>query len=240
MRYTTYLRYTTFYGLLWLMGLGGPQFQAVDAHAASHADKDYVLGSARVVDGDTLEIAGVRIRLEGIDAPERGQRCSRAWWPGKWQCGRAATRALKSLTRGQDVRCESRGQDKYGRMIGVCFVQGRDINSAMVRFGHAWAFTKYSNSYVEEEDIARQRKRGIWRAKTQTAWDFRAKRWAASEQVAPEGCAIKGNISARGRVYHMPWSPWYARVRINTAKGERWFCSEAEAQSAGWRSVSPI
>ena len=123
-------------------------------------------------------------------------------------------------------------------MIGVCFAEDNDLNAAMVRAGHAWAFTKYSTSYVAEEQIARTRKRGIWRAKTQTAWAFRAKKWKSSEQVAPKDCPIKGNISGRGRVYHMPWSPWYARVRINTGKGERWFCSEAEAQSAGWRPVA--
>ncbi len=199
-----------------------------------------ITGHARVVDGDTLDILGVRVRLEGIDAPERGQRCKRRWLPLTWRCGRTATRALKTLINNQPVRCLSRGTDKYGRMIGVCFAAKQDLNAAMVRSGHAWAFTKYSTSYVAEEKIARAHKRGIWRAKTETAWAFRAKKWQASEQVAPRDCPIKGNISARGRVYHMPWSPWYARVRINKRKGERWFCSEAEARSAGWRPIAAI
>jgi hypothetical protein len=65
---------------------------------------------------------------------------------------------------------------------------------------------------------------------------FRAAgRWAAAEPSAPEGCAIKGNVTSNGRIYHMPWSPWYAKVRIEPAKGERWFCSEAEAAGAGFR-----
>jgi hypothetical protein len=58
-----------------------------------------------------------------------------------------------------------------------------------------------------------------------------------AEQQAPDGCAIKGNITENGHIYHMPWSPWYGRVKVDPAQGERWFCSEAEAKSAGWRSA---
>ena len=57
------------------------------------------------------------------------------------------------------------------------------------------------------------------------AWEFRAKRWAAAEQQAPEGCAIKGNVTEHGRIYHMPWSPWYGQIRIEADKGKRWFCT---------------
>lgn len=202
------------------------------------AEPKQVSGMAKVVDGDTLDIAGTRIRLEGIDAPEHGQWCNRAWLPLAWNCGRSATRALKKLTRGQTVQCQSRGTDSYARMIGVCFVHGQDINAEMVRRGHAWAFVKYSTNYVAEEKMARIEKRGIWRAKTETAWAYRAKKWKAAEETIPQGCPIKGNISARGRVYHMPWSPWYRRVRVDTRAGERWFCSEAEARAAGWRPVA--
>ncbi|MCH9765303.1 MAG: thermonuclease family protein [Alphaproteobacteria bacterium] len=204
-----------------------------------------VVGSARVIDGDTLDVAGVRVRLEGIDAPERGQKCRRASWTGlwksgQWRCGRAATRALERLIAKQAVRCRAQGHDKYGRVIGVCFANGKNINAQMVRAGHAWAFVKYSKSFVAEEAAARHARRGIWQAETQTAWEFRAKKWTASEQQAPNGCAIKGNISARGKIYHMPWSPWYTKVRIAPNKGERWFCSEADARQAGWRPVGAI
>ena len=58
------------------------------------------------------------------------------------------------------------------------------------------------------------------------------------EQAAPNGCAIKGNVTAHGRIYHMPWSPWYEQVKIEARKGKRWFCSEAEALAAGWRPVA--
>jgi len=191
-------------------------------------------GPARVIDGDTIEISGVHVRLEGIDAPETAQTCGNRRG-GTWRCGRDAALALEHLVGRREVTCQDRGTDKYGRMLGVCFVGGRDIDAWMVRNGLAWAFVKYSRSYVHEEAEARALHIGIWQGKAEPAWAFRAKRWSSAEEVAPRGCAIKGNVSANGHIYHMPWSPWYAKVRIDERKGERWFCSEAEARAAGWR-----
>ena len=76
------------------------------------------------------------------------------------------------------------------------------------------------------------------KARPSRAWEFRAHRWAGAEQDAPKGCAIKGNVTAHGRIYHMPWSPWYGKIRIDEAKGKRWFCTEAEALAAGWRPAA--
>jgi endonuclease YncB( thermonuclease family) len=195
-----------------------------------------VEGYARVIDGDTLDVGGERVRLEGIDAPELAQTCPSRFF-GKWACGKAAARELHRQVDGRDVSCQSRGTDKYGRTLGVCFVGARDVNAEMVRHGFAWAFRKYSTSYVGEEADARSRHAGIWQAKTQPAWEYRKSRWQGAEQKAPEGCAIKGNVSANGRIYHMPWSPWYGRVNVDASRGERWFCSEAQAVAAGWRPV---
>ena len=196
-----------------------------------------LVGAARIIDGDTIEIAGERVRLEGIDAPETAQTCGRGG-RRQWQCGRTAARVLTKLVSGQSVTCNSRGADKYGRMVGVCFVGDLDINAEMVRRGQAWAYVKYSSRYVNEEAEARAQRIGIWQGESEPAWEFRKKRWQGAEQTAPRGCAIKGNVSKRGQIYHMPWSPWYRKVRIDTAKGERWFCSEAEALAAGWRPVT--
>jgi len=116
----------------------------------------------------------------------------------------------------------------------------------MVRRGFAWAFVKYSSAYVAEEAEARTRGVGIWQAPTTTAWDHRAGRWAEARDTESgngasgtpsRDCVIKGNITSGGRIYHMPWSPWYEKVRIEAAKGERWFCNENEAVAAGWRPV---
>ncbi|MGQ0672576.1 MAG: thermonuclease family protein [Hyphomicrobium sp.] len=201
-----------------------------------------VSGRASAVDGDTLDVAGVRVRLEGIDAPENAQTCGRSgprsWLGsmlGSWPCGRKAQRALADLVGSAEVTCESRGHDKYGRMLGVCSVDGRDLNAAMVRSGMAWAFVKYSKAYVVEEAVARSAGAGIWQGEAEPAWVYREKRWASAEETAPAGCAIKGNVTGKGHIYHLPWSPWYTKVKVETGKGERWFCSESEAMAAGWR-----
>ncbi len=194
-------------------------------------------GRALVIDGDTLEIDGQRVRLEGIDAPEIAQTCGLT--NGEtWPCGRAASKALSRLVAGSDVACDSQGTDKYGRILGICFSDGRALNAVMVETGLAWAFVKYSALYVAEEQSARAGAIGIWQGPSEAPWDFRHKGWQSAEAAAPRGCAIKGNVSNNGRIYHMPWSPWYSKVTIDAARGEQWFCSESDAQSAGWRAAA--
>lgn len=193
------------------------------------------MAQARIVDGDTIEIGVITYRINGIDAPEAGQTCQTS--TGKsWRCGEASMDFLKDHIAGAVVHCESHGNDGYGRTIATCFAGSRDIGAEMVRAGFAWAFVKYSTDYVSEEADARANLRGIWQGKSEPAWEYRERRWTEGLQQAPKGCPIKGNISENGRIYHTPWSPWYTRTKINEAKGERWFCSEAEAIAAGWRA----
>jgi endonuclease YncB( thermonuclease family) len=189
----------------------------------------------QVVDGDTIDIEGVRYRLHGIDAPEAGQKCKTATG-GEWSCGKAAISEMEMLVLGRAVKCDSRGLDGYNRIIAVCKVNGHDVNEAMVRSGMAWAFQKYSDDYVAIERQARQTGLGIWQAPSQTAWDYRAEKWVVAKQQAPEGCPIKGNISKSGKIYHAPWSPWYSKTKVSIDRGEKWFCDEAEATRAGWRA----
>ena len=196
-----------------------------------------VTGLADVTDGDTVVINGTRIRLEGIDAPEAGQTCGTRNG-GSWPCGASAATALRRLIEGEAVRCDPHGIDKYGRMLGVCFLGEVDVNAWMVRRGHAWAFVKYSESYANDEQQARAEKAGIWQGEAVPAWEYRAQRWAGVEEKAPNGCAIKGNVTANGKIYHMPWSPWYAQIKMDPARGRRWFCTEGEAVAAGWRPVN--
>jgi endonuclease YncB( thermonuclease family) len=202
--------------------------------AANGATPD-IFGQATIIDGDTIDIAGQRIRLEGIDAPESSQTCDRRWF-GTWSCGQAASKALGALTKGRLVSCESRGTDKYNRTLAICSVEGTELNAAQVRSGMAWAFVKYSMAYVEIEAQAKASEIGVWQGGAEAPWVYREKRWHVAEQMAPSGCAIKGNVTENGQIYHMPWSPWYDKVKVETARGERWFCSEAEAQKAGWRA----
>ncbi len=197
-----------------------------------------LIGRAEAIDGDTLLVGGIRVRLEGIDAPEAEQLCSQA--NGReWRCGADAHRVLVRLVAGAVVRCDERGLDKYKRILGVCRVGNLDINAALVRRGLAWAFVRYSRSYVAVEAEARAARVGIWSGTAQPPWDYRAERWSTAEvgSEAPKGCPIKGNVTANGRIYHLPWSPWYGRIRMDGAKGKRWFCSEDEAIAAGWRAA---
>lgn len=196
-----------------------------------------VSGRAIVIDGDTLEVAGERIRLEGIDAPELAQTCGRRWF-GTWACGTRAAAALEAKTEGRRITCDINGFDRYDRALGTCFLDGRDLNAEMVREGLAWAFVKYSSRYVAEERAARTDGAGVWQGSAEPAWVFRQQKWAAAasaSSAAPAGCVIKGNVSGHGQIYHMPWSPWYGKVKIEQAKGEHWFCTEAEAEAAGFR-----
>lgn len=194
-----------------------------------------ITGTVRIIDGDTLEIDGERIRLHGIDAPEAGQSCP-AGAGGNWDCGNAATDQLRKLARGV-ITCEGRERDAYGRFIGTCFSGTLNINSEMVRQGYAWAFVKYSQDYVGDQQYSQSAGAGIWAARepAMAPWDYRKQRWSNANTAAPEGCVIKGNISRSGRIYHVPWSPWYDKVSISPQRGERWFCTEEEAIAAGFR-----
>jgi endonuclease YncB( thermonuclease family) len=202
-----------------------------------------VSGVASVVDGDTLDVGAVTVRLHGVDAPEAGQRCERA--DGKsWACGLRAADRLASFADGRMVRCAVLDRDQYARLIGRCATPAADggvpdVGRQMVREGLAWAFTRFSDDYVEDEADARARRVGIWQGAAEAPWDYRAARWSAAAQAAPDPrCPIKGNISWGGeRIYHTPWSPWYDRTSIRETDGERWFCDEAEARGAGWRAA---
>jgi len=200
-----------------------------------HTDRpSAVSGTAHVVDGDTLVIDDVRIRLEGIDAPELGQSCGRAL-VGTWGCGVEAKAHLQRLIGPAPVTCAGRGTDVYGRLLGHCSVPGTDLNAAMVRDGYAWAFVKYSSIFVDVEADARRRRVGVWQGDADPPWTYREQRWQAEAPAAPSGCAIKGKITRNGQIYHTPWSPWYGLSKIDERRGERWFCTEAEAVAAGWR-----
>lgn len=196
---------------------------------------DLLSSRIKVIDGDTLDLGDTRIRLDGIDAPEIAQRCLTTAGES-WRCGRSARDALTKMIGSAQVHCQREGTDGYDRVIATCFAHGRNLNEAMVTQGHALAFVKYSARYSPQEAEARRTKAGIWAGFFETPWAYRSSKWTAANSDIPNGCPIKGNISARGRIYHMPWSASYSRTQIDEAKGERWFCSEAEAIAAGWRA----
>ncbi len=137
-------------------------------------------GVARVIDGDTLDLDGTRIRLFGIDAPEHNQTCSDARGK-KWDCGSFATQSLRALAKG-NLRCEPLDQDRYGRTVARCFNSQQDINAQMVAQGAAFAYRKYSKDYVTIEARAEAR-----------AWGFGPVR--PSAPIAPRPASRGGNTA---------------------------------------------
>lgn len=214
-----------------------------------------ISGHARVIDGDTISVGNISIRLEGIDAPESQQTCAGAKGD-TWQCGATTTQRLAGLIKGEKVTCEKSGEDRYKRTLAFCRLDsGTELNAWLVREGLALAFVRYSSKYLKEEKEAREAKRGLWAGTFQAPWDWRAANQnqlpISNSVVTPQGlvsqqqstqaraeCLIKGNINRRGeKIFHMPGSKWYGRTQIDERSGERWFCSQAEAEKAGWRSA---
>lgn len=123
--------------------------------------------SVHVVDGDGLEIDGLRIRLHGIDAFEYDQQC------GGSSCGAAARAALSDLVRGRDVECRPVDVDRYGRTVARCYADGQDLGAAMVRDGMALAYRRYGQDYVDEEASAQRARAGAWAGDFQNPEDWR-------------------------------------------------------------------
>ena len=112
-----------------------------------------------VTDGDTIKILTperqqVKVRLYGIDAPEKKQ-----------PYGTAAKRYLSDLIAGKTVQIEELGKDRYKRVLGIAYLDGKDVNEILVLNGYAWAFTKYSKIYESQEWQARSKGLGLWRDK---------------------------------------------------------------------------
>lgn len=131
-----------------------------------------IAGRVSVIDGDTIEIKGKRIRLFGIDAPEGRQFCTAP--SGKaWRCGKDAAFALADRIGVAVVSCDKRDTDRYGRIIAVCRDHQTDLNAWMVSEGWAVAYRLYSRDYVQQEAQARKAGLGLWSGSFQMPWDWR-------------------------------------------------------------------
>jgi endonuclease YncB( thermonuclease family) len=133
-----------------------------------------IAGYPRVVDGDTIDISGTRIRLHGIDAPEATQTCTIGGQ--RYQCGARSTMALADFIRGHMVRCIPVGLDQYRRTIARCHTEegNIDINAWLVRQGLAVAYRRYSVEYLADELRAHMAGRGLWAGSFQMPRDYRA------------------------------------------------------------------
>jgi endonuclease YncB( thermonuclease family) len=193
-----------------------------------------VVGRASVVGGNVLKVDGTTVRLAGIETPERAQLCGAT---SKWRCAEAAQSALLKAIGGRSVRCRLGGTDSAGRSLGRCSIDSVDINADLVRQGYAFAENGVSSRYGTQEKDARQAKAGMWVADIQRPAEFRAKAWEEAKRRAPDGCPIKGQVSGAERVYVVPGTPTYERLRVQVSRGDRWFCSEQDAASAGFKAA---
>lgn len=114
----------------------------------------------RVIDGDTIELTSEKVRLFGIDAPEKGQPCRRNNAP--YDCGAASKEHLEFLLTGAKVECVKKRKDKWGRYIALCYADGEDVSQMMVRHGWAIAYREYSAAYADDEEFAKSNRLGIW------------------------------------------------------------------------------
>jgi endonuclease YncB( thermonuclease family) len=209
-----------------------------------------ISGPALVIDGDSLEIGSISIRLFGVDAFEGRQSCRSNG--GNWPCGESATGKLAELVGTGQLVCTKKDTDSYGRTVARCTAGTTDLAAELARAGLALAYRQYSNDYIDEEEEARAAGRGAWAGEFDAPWDWRRQGSRDSAESSAPGrsaetpspvisvsddCPIKGNISREGeRIYHVPGSRYYDPTVIDESLGERWFCSAAEAERAGWRA----
>lgn len=197
----------------------------------------------KVIDGDTIEIeGGQRIRYIGMDTPETVD-------PRKpVQCfGREASNKNKELVEGKDIRLEKdvSETDKYGRLLRYIYLPAADSNSGdlfvneyLIKEGYAHASSyppdiKYQEQFSAAERDAQENTRGLWNACSANSLEN-----SSSFQPQQSDCKIKGNISSSGeKIYHMPGQYYYEKTVIDTSRGEKWFCTEDEAQTVGWRKA---
>ncbi len=209
----------------------------------------------RVVDGDTIDVnidgQISRIRLIGINTPEVVDPRQPVQCFGK----EASDKAKGSLTN-QNVRLEADSsqddKDKYGRLLRYVWREdGLFYNLEMIKLGYAFEYTyflpyKYQAEFKNAQNYASSNKLGLWADNTcngrliPAANEGESRVLGTNLQTATSSnsCLIKGNINAKGeKIYHLPDCPYYNQTVIEESKGEKWFCTEAEAIAAGWRKA---
>lgn len=206
-----------------------------------------IIGTASAIDGDSIDITGQQVRLHGIDTPELRQTCLRDG--ASWPCGTEARDLLASMLTSGDVRCEGELPTASGILVARCEAGGTDLGEAMVASGFATVIGAGEADYADMVARVQARKIGIWAGTFEAPEIWRAAhrepeaRTASTRRTATPGtsrkvyrdmlgCAIKGNYSRRLReyIYFLPGMKYYDGTRP-----EMIFCTEAEAQAAGFR-----
>ena len=127
----------------------------------------------KVVDGDTIVLNGEKIRFSGIDTPELKQKCIKN--DQKVFCGVLAKKLLLEKIDNKTPECIREGKDIYKRTLAECFINGESLSVFLVRSGYAFAYRKYSNKFIKDEEFAKENKLGMWSMKFEYPWDFRKK-----------------------------------------------------------------
>ena len=219
-------------GLLALLSLS-------PAAAAQQGADPVFAGVTHVIDGDTLDIGDTRVRLGGIDAPERSERCTLPSG-ADWACGRWAWHETERLLQGRELACTDLGTRSHDRVVARCTLDGRDVADLLIRRGVARVCDRFAaeqgvlETYRRAEAVAGAQQAGIFGGPLNPPAGFCRRAAPATVQAPDSNCAIKGNASANGRIYHLPGQAHYDRVTM-AHPDTRWFCSEAEARAAGWR-----
>lgn len=190
--------------------LAGALALALLSLPAASAAPGGIQGHALVIDGDTLEITGTRVRLAGIDAPELDQLCStggdvRAAGSATYRCGEEAAAALAGRIGGDPVSCEPQTATDSAVLMAVCALNGEDLGAWLVRIGWARAYPAGS-PYAPEEKRAQAALVGIWRGDFLNPWDWRREQRAATRtperrlKVAVGAANLRAEASRRGRL----------------------------------------
>jgi endonuclease YncB( thermonuclease family) len=217
-----------------------------------------------VKDGGTLQLGNMTYRLDGIDAPAFDQLCIDEH-ADSWTCGIEARDQLTKLIGGRQVRCDDLGVDPTykKRHLGVCKVEGEtnSLSQLLVRQGFALNVeASATGRFKTDEARAREDRLGLWKGCFVGPQEFRADRKDGAllgascradrdreiraalfpdDLVMPSGCSIKGKYAVRARVtgylgiYHLQACRSYPAL----TKPDRWFCSEEDAQAAGFRKA---
>ena len=197
----------------------------------------------RVIDGDTIEVElggqTVRIRYIGIDTPETVDPSSPV------ECyGLEASERNRELVAGRTVELEKdvSETDQYGRLLRYVYVEDLMVNEQLVLDGYATSFTfppdvKYQDRLVTAQMEALNAGRGLWVKCFDGAEESESSSCPEGCVAPPPGCEIKGNVNSEGvKIYHVPSGEFYDATVIDTARGERWFCTPGEAIANGWRA----
>ena len=127
----------------------------------------------KIVDGDTIHLNSEKIRFTGIDTPELKQTCHKD--NEVIQCGIKAKELLIKRIGNSKVNCIKEDKDRYGRILAECFIGNVSLSRYLVRNGYAFAYRKYSQKFIPDEDFARTNKNGMWSMKFEFPWDYRKK-----------------------------------------------------------------